>query len=187
MVLIEETLDKVGSSVASERFGASKALRILSEQDPDAVYPHFGFFVRLLDGTNQILKWDATLTLANLAGVDREGKLDRMLDSYLAPIAGPNMVGAANVIRGAAVIAAAKPHLAPRIAARILDVEHATYATAECRNVAIGRAIVALDGFFTVIDDKKAVLEFVRRQVRNRRPATRAKAQKFLRRWGGCP
>ncbi len=170
-----------GSNSGRVRLGASKALRVLSERDPESVYPHFDFFVDLLGSRNHILKWNAMLTLANLAPVDREGRLDRIMDAYLAPISGPNMIDAANAIRGAAAIAQAKPHLAPMIAGRILAVERASYATAECRNVAIGHAIRALDQVFDAAGDKRHLLRFVSRQTENPRPATRAKADRFLR------
>ena len=165
--------------------GASKALRALSAESPAAVYPHFDFLAGLLGGKKQILKWNATLTLANLAAVDREGRLDQIIDTYLAPIAGHNMIDASNTIRGAAVIATVKPYLAPAIAGRILAVERAVYATPECRNMAIGHAITALEQFFTIVPDKHAVLAFVRRQADNPRSATRAKARRFLKRWHG--
>jgi hypothetical protein len=181
--LVRAAIDGVGSNIGRVRLGASKALRTLSEQDPESVYPHFDFFVRLLDSRNHILKWNATLTLANLAAVEGDGRLDRIMDAYLAPISGPNMIDAANAIHGAAAIALAKPHLAPTIAGRILAVERASYATAECRNVAIGHAIRALDRFFEAAGEKRSVLRFVRRQAQNPRPATRAKAERFLRKW----
>ena len=179
--LVQAAIDGIASPSGRARLGASKVLRDLSEQSPDQLYPHFDFFAGLLGSPNHILKWNATLTLANLAAVDREGRLDRILDAYLAPISGPNMIDAANAIRGAAAIARAKPHLAPRIAARILAVERASYATAECRNVAIGHAIRAFDQIFDTAGGERTVLRFVSRQTENPRPATRAKAQRFLR------
>jgi hypothetical protein len=165
----QASIDGVGSRIGRVRLGASKMLRDLSERAPESIYPHFDFFVGLLGGT--------TLTLANLAAVDREGRLDRIMDTYLAPISGPNMIDAA--------IAVAKPHLAPMIAGRILAVERASYATAECRNVAISHAIRALGEFFDALDDKRGVLRFVSRQTENPRPATRAKAERFLRKRRG--
>jgi hypothetical protein len=179
--VIEAAIGGVGSGIGRVRLGASKSLREASERAAESVYPHFDFFVGLLSSKNHILKWNATLTLANLAAVDGEGKLDRIMDLYLAPIDGPHMIDAANAICGAAAIAVAKPHLAAAIARRILAVERAGYATPECRNVAIGHAIHALDRFFDALDDKNSVLAFVRRQAENPRPATRAKAERFLR------
>jgi hypothetical protein len=94
------------------------------------------------------------------------------------------MITAANVIKGAAGTAVAKPHLAGRIAKALLGVEKAKYQTAECRNIALGHAIEAFDLFFDRIEDRKPVLELVRRQRKNRRNATRLKAERFLKKHG---
>ncbi len=155
--LVEALIVQVASNQARVKFAASKALRELAAEAPDSVYPYFNFFAALLGHNNRILKWNAMLTLANLATVDREAKLDEILDAYLAPIAGPDMISAANAILGAAMIATAKPHLADRIAERIFHVERASYATRECINVAIGHAVHALERFFPVVQDKRAV------------------------------
>ena len=180
--LIAEVLAGVGAKRAGVRFGASKALRILSERVPELIYPHFDFFAALLDHDNHILQWNATLTLANLACVDREGKIEAILDRYLDLIAGPNLISAANAIRGAAIIGVAQPHLVKRIVTRIMRVERANYATPECRNVAIGHALKALEQLVDLLPDRRTVRLFAARQLGNRRPATSAKARKFLKR-----
>ena len=89
-------------------------------------------------------------------------------------------IAAATAIRWAAAIALAKPHLADRLARAILGVRRAVYQTEECRHVATGHAIQSLERFFESIGDKKAALKFVRAQLKNPRPATRAKARAFL-------
>ncbi len=170
----------IGAKKARVRFGASKALQDLSCRSPQLLYPHFDFFAAMLGHSNQILKWNSMLTLANLAPVDSEGRLDLILRSYLSPIAGPNMITAAHAIRGGAAIGAAKPHLAPRIARKILGVERASYATPECRDVAIGHALQAFGALSRVLPDTRAVRAFARRQLSNPRPATAAKARKLL-------
>lgn len=176
--LIADLLAGLGAKKARIKFGAAKSLELLSRQSPELLYPHFDFFAAMLGHENQILKWNAMLTLANLAPVDSEGKLDLILDAYLSPIAGSQLVTAANTIRGAARIAVAKPYLAQRIARAILRVEHATYPTPECRNVALGHALRA----FAVLPSTRAIRAFATRQLTNPRPATAAKAAKLLRR-----
>ena len=86
----------------------------------------------------------------------------------------------ANVIQGGARIAQAKWHLAERIAAEVLKVARAPYRTPECRNVAIGHAILALGGIMPLLRNPAPAVQFVRKQTRNARPATRKKAQQFL-------
>ena len=181
---------------ARVKFGCLKDLRRLSEEAPQLLYPDFDRFARLLDHPNSIYRWNAAHILANLARVDRSRKLAPLLDKFLRPIGGPQMIGAANVIQAAAVIAAAQPRLADALAAGILTVDRAKYETEECRNVAIGHAIQSLDRFFESIPRQRAVLGFVRRQLGNPRPATRRKAERFLKKWvdagkkrrafGGC-
>lgn len=173
----------LSSPVARVRYGAGKLLVLASEQDPRSLYHSFDFFAELLDGPNTILRWNATRILGNLAVVDRLDKLDELLPRYFAPVAGPEMIGAANAIQAAAAIALAKPNLADRIAGEIIKVDGASYRTAECRNVAIGHAIASLSRFFPQIRRPAKVLAFVRAQVSNTRPSTRAKAEKFLRKW----
>jgi hypothetical protein len=93
------------------------------------------------------------------------------------------MITAANVVRGGPAIVRAKPHLADKIAGEILKVGRAHYATAECRNVAIGHAIIAFSEFYDLLRKPAPVLGFVRRQLKNSRPATRKKAKRFLKRF----
>jgi hypothetical protein len=178
--LIDEVLAGVGAKQAGVKFGASKALRILSERAPEVLYPHFDFFATMLGHENHILKWNATLTLANLARVDRETKIEAILDRYLDLISGPNMITAANAMRGAAIIGAAKPHLVTRIVPRIMRVERAEYAKPECRNVAIGHALCALAELADLLPDRRLVRLFAARQLGNPRAATSRKARQFL-------
>jgi len=185
--LIEEVLAGVGAKRAAVRFGASKALRILSERVPELLYPHFDFFVAMLDHDNHILKWNGTLTLANLARVDRESRIEAILDRYLDIISGANMISAANAMRGAAIIGVAKPHLVKRIVQRIMRVERAKYVTPECRNVAIGHALAALVMLADLLPDQRAARLFAARQLGNPRAATSAKARKFLKAQGAPP
>jgi len=157
----------------------------VSEQDPGLLYPRFAFFARLLEGETRILRWNSSRILGHLARADSQGRIEKLLDRYLAPITGHEMIAAANTIQGAADIALAQPHLADRIAREILKVSRARYATLECRNVAAGHAIQALGRFFECLQEKKPVLAFVESQLKNPRPATRKKAAKFWKKWAG--
>ena len=167
------------------KYGCSKALRIISELRPDALYPHFDFFVDLLDHENKILQWDAAFVLSHLARADDGDKCRAIFARYFAAIHGPVMITAANVIQGGARIAQAKPHLADLIAGEILKVATARYRTPECRNVAIGHAIHSLGAILPLLRDPAPAVQFVRRQARNRRPATRKKAEQFLKAHSG--
>jgi len=160
--------------------GCAKALRLVAEGCPGVLYPQFDLFVRLLDHENKIMQWNAAFVLSHLARVDADDKFRAIFAKYFSPIRGPVMITAANVIQGGARIATAKPGLADRIGAEILKVGRARYQTAECRNVAIGHAIVALGIILPLLRKPAAMVRFVRRQLGNPRPATRRKAERFI-------
>jgi len=180
---IEEVIEGLNSKKASIKFGCGKVLRILSEKNPKALYPHIGTFIKLLDSDNNIMKWEGIHVIGNLARVDKDKKIDVILNKYLKPIDGPVMITAANVIGGAARIAAAKPYLAERIAKALLKVEHAEYATDECRNVALGHTLDAFELFFDEIKSKQPIIDLVTRQLHNTRNSVRKRAELLLKKW----
>jgi hypothetical protein len=178
--LLAVLLDGLRADAAAVRFGCEKVLRLVSEKHPEAVYPYFDRLVELLDSDNQILKWGAITALANLAHVDPAGRFRPVFGRYFRPISGPDLITAATVIKGAPKIARAYPALAERIGREVLKVEEAVYKTPECRRVAIGHALTALEEFFDLIQDKATVLRFVRRQLRCPRLSVARRARRFL-------
>ena len=180
---VQALCDGLASSQARIKYGSAKQLLRISEENPGLLQPHFELLVRVMEGEARILRWNATRILAHLARVDSECRIDGLLDRYLAPIGGDEMIAAANTIQGAADIALAKPYLADRIARAIVEVQHANYQRPECRQVAAGHAIQALDRFFHHVQRKEVVLAFVAAQLESSRPATRKKAERFVAKW----
>ena len=178
--LFPEILEGLNSAKADTKYGCVKALRLVSEQRPEVLYPHFDFFVHLLEHENKIFQWNAACVLSHLARVDVQDKFAAIFKQYFSPILGPVMITTANVMQGGARVAQAKPQLAGRIAEEILKVARARYQTTECRNVAIGHAIIALGKMLPLLPNPAPAVRFVRKQTRNPRPATRKKAERFL-------
>jgi hypothetical protein len=184
---IAELVAGLEAPSANVKYGCEKVLRRVSEQRPDLVLPHFDVFVKLLRSDNSFLKWGAIVTLGNLAPAVRAGHLERIFTRYFAPVTGPVLVTAANTIQSAPKIARAKPELLPRIVRAILQVERATFVhrgapSPECRNVACGHALAALDAMFDQSDPPRPVLEFARRQLDSTRASVRKNAERFLKR-----
>jgi hypothetical protein len=183
--LLAEVLDCLDAREARVKFGAGKVLRLLSEREPDALLPALDRLAGLLDAENSILKWTAIIAIGNLAAADagKGRRIDGLLEKLLAPIRGPVMITAGNTILAAGKIALARPDLAERIAYAIMGVERGLYETSECWNIAIGHALRALDPLVDGLRrQRRPVLRFAERHLNNPRPATRKKAEKFVRR-----
>lgn len=58
-----------------------------------------------------------------------------------------------------------------------------THHALECKNIIKGHAILALGEYFEESRNKKRILEFVKKQLKNNRSGTRKKAESFLKRW----
>jgi hypothetical protein len=179
---IRAALEIIRSEPGSKKFPYAKALLQFGAQQPRKLYPFFDDIAALLRHPNNIIQWTAIRLIANLAAVDTKRKLDDLLATYLQPIAGPVMITAANTIQGAARIARARPEWRNQIIAAILGVARARYATAECRHIACGHAVVALGGMGRDVLGRSDVQRFVRRLLKAPRPATRRKAEQLLRR-----
>jgi hypothetical protein len=182
---IPALLEGLGGKRANIKYGSEKVLRLVSEKRPELIYPHFDRFVELLEGENNFLKWGSIMTIANLAAVDSEGRIEDIFDRYFAAITGPAMITAANIIGGAAKIARVKPALTERIISQILKVEKARYQlrgrlSPECNNVVCGHAVEALSEIYDQIGDKKRVRDFIVRQTESSRPAVRKKVKAFM-------
>ena len=178
--LVPILVDGMGQKKAETKYGCAKALRIIADERPELLYPHFETFAGMLDNPNNIFQWEGIYLLAGLAGVDEENKIDGILDSFFAKIEGPLMITAANIIKGAAQIVAARPHLGSRIVAEILRAEHGHYETPECYEIVCGTALKAFAKIYKWVPDSQPMLQFAQRHQRSSRAATRAAAEKLL-------
>lgn len=181
--LLPEVFEGLNYPKADTKYGCEKVLRLISEMEPAILYSYFDRFVKMMNGENTFHKWGAIISISNLASVDMEQKIEKLFNKYFAPVKGPVMITAANIIGNSYKIALAKPGLADKITNEILKVDEADYETDECRNVAIGHAIESFNNFYPAIKNKKKVYEFITKQKNNTRPPVRKKAEKFLRKY----
>jgi hypothetical protein len=184
--LLPTIMKGVSSPKPAVRYGCGRILMDLSGEHPDKLYPHMGFFVSLLDSKYRILKWVALAVLANLARVDSENRFDAVFSKYYGFLDDEYMVTVANVVGHSGIIALAKPYLVPRITRELLKTEKlktTPHSTEECRLVIAEKAIISFDVFFDKVEDKEAVLAFVKRHVGKPRKSLKATAEAFLEKW----
>jgi hypothetical protein len=186
--LVPALLKGTGSPKAAVRYSCAKVLMDLSEEHPQELYPYMDAIVELLDSKYRILTWNAMAIIANLAAVDREQKLNAILDKYFGFLNSEYMVTVANTVGNSGKIALAKPELIPRITAELLKVEAVSlspHLTEECKWVIAEKTVGTFDLFFDKIEDKekKKVFAFVERQLNSSRKTLRAKAADFLKKW----
>ena len=164
----------------SSKYAYAKALNLLSASHPNLLYPHFDYFVGLLNSRYKILKWNAIFILANLTTVDVEHKFDGVFDEYYHHLWDGDLITAANIVGASGKIAVARPDLRDKITSEILKVDVIPLPTTECREIARGKALLAFTEYSASLDENNFVNGFIQRCLQSRRPATRKKAEGLL-------
>ena len=185
--LISFLLSGVHSSKPAVRYGCSKVLMDLSEENPEKLYPHLDSFIDLLDSKYRILTWNALAIIANLTKVDADKKFDAIFGKYYGFLNNDYMVTVANVVGNSSKIAHAKPYLIPKITDELLKVEDLSigpHLTEECKRVIAQQTIKTLDSFFDRIEQKEKVIAFVKAHLDSSRKSLRTAAENFLEKWG---
>jgi len=178
--LLSVLVDGLDQEKADIKYGCGKALRLVVDKEPELLYPYFELFVSMLEGSNKIMRWEAIYLIAGLAPVDEEDKISEIWKSYFRPIEGPEMITAANIVNGAARIAAARRDLIEPAIKEILRVRRGQYETEECYRVVAGAALKAFDKLYKLTKDKEPLVDFAELHARSSRIPTRNAARRLL-------
>ena len=182
--ILPEIMEGVSSNNPRIKFGCAKILSKISKEYPEELYKDIEFFVELLNNENNTIKWSAMDVLANLTVVDEDKKFDDIFKKYYDLINADTMITVGHVVDNSAKIANSKPYLSKKITNRLLQIEKLPVkprVTDECKNILYGKAIQAFEQYYEHIENKNDVLSFIRRQTKNSRLSTKAKAEQFLR------
>lgn len=181
--VLDEIVKGVSSDKAKIKYGCAKVLRILSETQPETLYPKWNSLADMLDYENTFLRANAVNVIANLTRVDSKNKFEKLFNRYYKLMNDKSMITTGNLVGKSGAIAIAKPGLETRITNKLLSIDK-THHSSECKNVIKADAIKAFDQYFDESRNKKKILDFVREELKNRRPSTRKRAEKFLNKWG---
>lgn len=173
-------INDLSSNDPKVKYSSAKKLTAFAKDNPSRLYPYFDSFIKLMDSKNNILKWNAIRIIGHLAKVDSEKKVDKLLNKLFWFLSSGNLILANNTIAALVEIALAKPEHQDEIMSILLKVEQYNYETNECRNIALGKVVLALDACPANTKNRKGVIEFVQRQTQNTRNATKKKAEQFL-------
>lgn len=182
--MMRQLLDGISPAAKSAniRSNSSEALQLISRTSPHALLPHWDYFVGLLASGNGFAQYPAIHVLANLAAVDSDGRFERSFEAFYGLLEGDSVMISAHVAGVSAQIAAAQPHLQPRIVRRLLCARLSGLEESR-RDLVRGYVVEALDACMASAQDPAAILAFVRQQQTSGSPGTRKKATAFLKKW----
>jgi len=178
-------VDIMGFAKGTAKFACAKALLLLSESRPEAVYPYFDAIAKLLGSDNNIIKWDAALMTANLAPVDGENKFENVYNAYFALLDSDSMITAGNAVKYAWKIVMKYPAWESGITGRILQAAGRGFLykgepSPECGYIFAAGALDCFGRYFDISGSREQILDFARELVDCPRKSTAKKAELFL-------
>jgi hypothetical protein len=180
--ILSELLGNLKIKDETVRYNSSKVLNLLSQKNPDVLYPQWDYFVELLLSDHTYWKLSVIPVIANLTGVDTKNKFNAVFDSYFGLLNDKSMITAVWIAANSGKIARAKPELQARITDTLLHIDK-THHDPERKDLIKGGAIESFAEYFEDAKDQKKILEFVKKQLDCKSPKTRKLAKDFLMKW----
>jgi hypothetical protein len=179
---LTELLAGILSKKDEIRSPSFKALLLISEEQPELLYPHWDYFAALLESNNTFLKYQAIYLIASLIKADTANKFERLFDTYYNLLDDKSIIPASHAALNSGKIAGAKPELQTRITDRLLRIDE-THHEPDHKELIKSYVIEAFSEYFEAAEDKEMILEFVRKQLESGSPKTRKNAKEFLKKW----
>lgn len=177
-----ELIQNLKTKQETIRFNSSKVLNLISETNPEVLYPEWDDFFELLEGDNTYWKCSAIPLIANLARVDDQKKFERIFEKYFDLMNDKSFIPAAYLARSAATIVKAKPKLKAAVTEKLLDIDQTRH-NPQRRDLVKSDIIEAFDEYFEGAENRDKIIEFVKQQLSCDSPKTRKTASKFLKKW----
>jgi hypothetical protein len=180
--LLATLLDSLWSKNETIRYNCHKVLFLLTQEQPQTLYPNWDYFVEFLDSDNTYHKLSAVLLLANLTQIDKDNKFERLFDRYYDLLDDKSFITAAYVAGASGRIARAKPKLQTKITNRLLNIDK-THHDPERKDLVKASIIEAFEEYIGQTRNRKRVVDFVRKQSSCKSPKTKKAAKEFLKRF----
>ena len=178
--VLSELLEGILSEKDTIRYNSFKALLLISEENPEALYPKWNFWVDMIDSDNAYWKLIAVRIIANLTKADGKNRFEKVFNEYYN-LFNDSVIVAGHLAASSGEIAKAKPKLQTKITNKLLNIDKTNQ---KHKDLVKAGAIEAFDEYFKEAKDKEKILKFVAEQLNSRSPKTRKKAKWFLKKWG---
>jgi len=181
--VINELLEGILSKKDIIRYNSFRVLHLLSEEYPELLYPKWDFFAVMINSDNAYHKLIAVRLIANLTWVDTKNKFEKMFNKYY-DLLNDSVIIAGHVTALSGKIAKAKPKLRDQVTNKLLNIDKTSQ---KHKDLIKAGAIESFSEYFGESENKKKIIEFVKKQSKCKSPKTKEKAKEFLKKWNkGC-
>jgi len=151
------------------------------EGQPALFYSYWDNFVGMIDSPNGFYRSTAAQAIAFLTEVDKEKRLDTILDTYLQMLDDEKVMVARYFVQTVHLIHATRPDLREKVIACLLGIEN-TQHNGSRKSLLKADIISAFDQLYESMSsqEQKEILTFVENEIDSESPSTRKAANVFL-------
>lgn len=160
------------------RSNSFRILQIISEDNPEFIYPEWDYFQQMLHSNNSYHIHIAIYILANLTKVDDEKKFEKIFDDYFGILGGNKVMNASHVALNTPTIIKYKPELEFQIIDQLLNIENVHQG--QQKELVKAYVIEALLKIYPNAQNQDRIYKFVKAQLESSSPKTRDMAMCFL-------
>ncbi len=118
---LETLMSGLDSGEKRVQSGSAQLVCLISEDTPELLAPHIAKFIENLDAKEPVLRWEASCTLGNLAGVDSEKIIPASLGLMYPHLEHKSIVLANHTAQALAKIAEHNPEKAEEILDKLIE------------------------------------------------------------------
>ncbi|MCI2082948.1 MAG: hypothetical protein LKK19_06505 [Bacteroidales bacterium] len=172
--------EKLNSKNPKVKYGFAKELLKTGAENPEQLYEDFDYWVKLMSGDNNVLKWTAIDIIGYLSAVDKGNRIGGILPDLIKILHGGALISCNHSIFSLGLIALNKPEFKQMIFNEFMAISSDRFDTDECKNIAVGKVIEALKPFVPDIKNDKNIIGFIENAAKSERASTRKKAEHLL-------
>lgn len=161
------------------RYNSHKVLLLISENNPELLYPQWDFFAKLLNSKNNFHKVIGIQIIANLVKIDNQNRFEKIFETYSNLLDAKSVMTAGHLAANLGKIAKVKSNLRDKITKALLSINK-THHEPSCKELIKASIIDSFSEYFNIIEDKEPIINFVNAQLKSQSPKTRKTAQTFL-------
>ena len=176
--LFHELMQGILSKDNNTRQNSFKILEIISQENPEFLYPKWDYFTKMLKSKNNYHKFIAVYIIGDLTAVDKENKFEKIFDEYYGLLGGDKTMISSHVALNSSKIILNKPVLQDKIIDLLLNIDDIH--KGKQKELIKAYVIETLRKVYPKIKDKKKVMNYIKAQMDSSSPKTRDLAACFI-------
>lgn len=188
--ILKKLIDIEGTEPSAVKFTAEKAVRSISESNPELFEGMEAEIFSLLKSENTFIRLGNIVTCANLSVLSSDKILELLKEDYISFLYSTNIAEFGNAVKGIPKIISVFPSLEENLIPPLFEIServfiHKGKPSDECRNVAAGKVMEVFEKIGKNSPYRQEMLNFAEMNLTNTRNSAKRKAEKLVKKLKG--